>query len=64
MIESALATIERETERLTLQEQLKLLESLVRQIRKKSNPVGNNLIGENFTGLVRACGTERMHRIM
>ncbi|NJL58960.1 MAG: hypothetical protein HC887_04220 [Desulfobacteraceae bacterium] len=39
MITSALATIERESEKLSLQEQLKLLESLVRQIRKKSSPV-------------------------
>jgi len=51
MIESALATIERETERLALQEQLKLLESLVRQIRKKSNPVRKQLDWRELYGL-------------
>ncbi len=39
MMTSALAMIEQESEKLSLQEQLKLLESLVRQIRKKSSPV-------------------------
>jgi len=51
MIESALATIERETERLTLQEQLKLLESLVRQIRKKSSHVRKQLDWRELYGL-------------
>jgi len=51
MIESSLATIERETERLSLQEQLKLLESLVRQIRKKSTPVRKQLDWRELYGL-------------
>ncbi len=51
MIESALTAIERETEKLTLQELLKLMESLVRQIRKKSSPVRKQLDWKELYGL-------------
>lgn len=51
MMESALATIEREAEKLTLREQLKLLESLVRQIRKKSSPAKKQLDWGELYGL-------------
>jgi hypothetical protein len=51
MTDSSLAAIERETEKLTLQELLKLMESVVGQIRKKSSPVRKQLDWKELYGL-------------